>query len=111
MLTIRLMTEPWRTRLLEAIDASGRSDRDISRAAKLGQNAVNELRNTAKQPSVEKVIKIAEEVGVSLSYLFLGIEASAEDDRFLKLLSAASQQERDAVQLILGRAGRAQETE
>ena len=93
----------WRSRLLRVIDASGRSDREISTAAGLGVNAVNELRNTDKQPSVDRVLKIASVLGVSLSFLFLGREASPEEDEFLTLLAGATDAERKAVALLLRR--------
>lgn len=95
------MSEEWRKRLLAAIDATGRSDRQISLAARLGVNAVNELRTTPKTPSVDKVIKIADAVGVSLSYVFLGLETTQETEQFLKLLASAPASKRQAVQELL----------
>lgn len=71
------MEENWKTRLLKAVDEDPRSDRAISMAIGLGVNTVNELRNTDKSPSIEKVMKLSEELGVSLAYLFWG----AEDDK------------------------------
>ncbi|WP_010660239.1 helix-turn-helix domain-containing protein [Brucella anthropi] len=71
------MEENWKSRLLKAVDEDPRSDRAISLATGLGVNTVNELRNTDKSPSIEKVMKLSEELGVSLAYLFWG----AEDDK------------------------------
>lgn len=99
----QFMVDDWKARLLAAVDASGRSDREISRAAKLGVNAVNELRTTDKAPSVERVLRIAAEVGVSRSYLFLGREASSEEEEYLRLLANATPEERKAVALLLQR--------
>lgn len=68
------MKESWKTRLLKAVDEDPRSDRAISLATGLGVNTVNELRNTNKSPSIDKVLKVSEELGLSLSYLFWGSE-------------------------------------
>lgn len=66
------MKENWKTRLLKAVDEDPRSDRAISLATGLGVNTVNELRNTDKLPSIDKVLKLSEELELSLSYLFWG---------------------------------------
>lgn len=75
------MKENWKTRLLRAVDEDPRSDRAISLATGLGVNTVNELRNTDKSPSIDKVLKLSEELGLSLSYLFWGAEEDREPIR------------------------------
>lgn len=72
------MEENWKTRLLKAVDEDPRSDRAISLATGLGVNTVNELRNTSKSPSIDKVLKVSEELGLSLGYLFLGITSDKD---------------------------------
>ena len=69
------MTQNWKSRLLQAVDDDPRSDRAISLAVGLGVNTVNELRNTDKSPSVDKVLKLAEELGLSLGYVFWGADS------------------------------------
>lgn len=95
--------EAWRQRLLDAVDRDPRSDRAISLATGLGVNAVNELRNTAKKPSVEKVLKIANEVNASLAFIFLDIEISPDEEAFLKLLGGADPDVRSSVETLLRR--------
>ncbi|WP_247996643.1 MULTISPECIES: helix-turn-helix domain-containing protein [Brucella] len=68
------MEENWKSRLLKAVDEDPRSDRAISLATGLGVNTVNELRNTDKSPSIEKVMTLCDELGISLAYLFWGSE-------------------------------------
>jgi transcriptional regulator with XRE-family HTH domain len=72
------MDETWKVRLLKAVDDDPRSDRAISLATKLGVNTVNELRNTDKSPSIEKVLRLSEELNLSLGYLFLGLDSDEE---------------------------------
>lgn len=80
----------WRQRLLDAAEKTGRSDRSISRDAGLGPNALNEIRNTAKEPSVDRTLKLIKAIGVSRSYVFLGIEMTQEVEQIVELLGQAS---------------------
>ncbi|WP_273773185.1 helix-turn-helix transcriptional regulator [Brucella intermedia] len=66
------MEENWKTRLLKAVDEDPRSDRAISLATNMGVNTVNELRNTDKSPSIDKVLKLSEVLNLDLGYLFWG---------------------------------------
>jgi transcriptional regulator with XRE-family HTH domain len=95
------MMAGWRERLLEAADADPRSDRKISLDAKLGPNFVNELRNTDKEPGIKKVLRLAEELNVSLATLFIGHEITKEDEEFLGLLDSVSEAERQALLSLL----------
>lgn len=95
------MMPDWRERLIAAVDADPRSDRAISLAAKLGPNFVNELRNTDKEPSLKRILKLASELGLSTTYLFLGNELTTEDEEFIKLLRESTEPERDAFLAIL----------
>ncbi len=103
------MMPGWRERLIAAADADPRSDRAISLAAKLGPNFVNELRNTGKEPGIKKVLKLADELGVSINHLFFGGELTQEDEEFLDLLRGASALEREGFLAVL-RARRSQKS-
>lgn len=89
--------EAWRERLLKAVDADGRSDRAISQAARLGVNFVNELRHQDKQPRVDKVLQLAKVLGLSVSYVFSGIELAASDESDLAKFLALSPESRKAI--------------
>ena len=102
------MMSDWKERLIAAVDADGRSDRAISLAAKLGPNFVNELRNTDKEPSLKRILKLATELRLSTTFLFLGNELTPEDEEFIKLLRESPEPERDAFLAIL-RARRGQQ--
>jgi transcriptional regulator with XRE-family HTH domain len=89
--------EDWRTRLIQAVDADGRSDRAISEAAGLGVNFVNELRRGEKEPGVNKVLKLAGTLRLSLGFVFNGAEISARDEADLKLFLSLSPASRQAI--------------
>lgn len=95
------MMDGWKERLLEAVEKDGRSDRAISLAAGLGQNFVNQLRHNDKEPAVKHVLRLADELKVSLSALFLGRDTTPEDEEFLALLRSTSAAERDGLLALL----------
>ena len=101
------MTTGWRERLLAAVDADPRPDRTISLAAGLGPNFINQLRHSNKQPGINNVLRLAEELQVSRSALFLGRDISADEEEFLTLLRSASDAQKSGLMLLLrGRVGR-----
>lgn len=89
--------EEWRTRLIQAVDADGRSDRAISEASGLGVNFVNELRKGEKEPGVNKVIRLAETLSLSLGFVFSGADVSAQEEADLKTFLALSPGNRAAI--------------
>lgn len=97
MLVIEWLMEEWRGRLLDAVKADGRSDRAISLTAGLGPNFVNELRNQTKEPGVNKVVRLAHTLGLSLSFVFSGADLSAQVEADLALFLSLSPASRKAI--------------
>ena len=95
------MMDGWKERLLDAVARDGRSDRAISLAAGLGPNFVNHLRQNETEPGIKKVLRLADELNVSLSTLFLGKDTSPEDEEFLKYLQSTTADERDALLALI----------
>lgn len=87
--------------MLAAVDADPRSDRAVSLAAGLGPNFVNQLRNSETEPGIKKILRLAEELNVSLATLFYGQDTTPEDEEFLSLLKSASAAERDGLLSLL----------
>lgn len=82
-----MTVDKWRERLLAACDADPRSDYEISEAAELGRNYVQQLRKSPRSPSIDNVITLAATLGVSLAYILLGRESvTPEDELFLEAL-------------------------
>jgi hypothetical protein len=98
----KVMNAGWRERLLAAVDADGRSDRQISLAAGLGPSFVNELRNQAKDPQVHNVSHLADELHVSLTTLLTGLNITSEEEEILRLLRSTSHAQREALIVLLG---------
>lgn len=91
----------WRTRLLAAIQASGKSQREVSLAAGMGAGYVNSLFKDSKDPTVENLMKVCEVAGVSLSYVLYGYQMTAETEEILNLLEEASPGERKGLLTLL----------
>lgn len=99
---IPLMNEmQWRKRLAFAIEASGKSKREISLAAGLGAGYVHSILSEGKDPTIERLLKVCGATGVSLTHVIYGFNVSPEDEEFLRLISEAPEQERLAVLALL----------
>lgn len=96
------MKETWKQRILAAIDADERSDRAISLDARLGENFVNQLRNSDKSPSVDKLEQLIKTLNVTYAYVFLGYDLSPEDEALLTALHSIPKDSQEALlKLIL----------
>jgi len=95
------MTSDWRTRLANAIERDPRSGREIARECGFGVNFVSELLAGEKTPSTDKVIKLAEVLGLSLSYVFTGLEMSRQDEDFLRIVAQMNDREKEALLALL----------
>jgi transcriptional regulator with XRE-family HTH domain len=73
---IKTPSHIWRTRLEAAIEASDMSKREISIAAGLGENYVQQMLRDGKEPSVSSLIAIATALDISMSSLFDDGESS-----------------------------------
>ena len=96
------MKETWKQRILAAIDADERSDRSISLDARLGENFVNQLRNSDKSPSIDKLEQLIKTLNISYAYVFLGYDLSSEDEALLAALRSIPKDSQEALlKLIL----------
>ncbi|TIM14486.1 MAG: helix-turn-helix transcriptional regulator [Mesorhizobium sp.] len=98
------MTDDWRERLATALKESGKSKREVSLAANMGPGYVHSLLAEGKDPTVQNLIKVCDQIGVSLSFILYGYELTAENEEILRLLKAASKTEREGfLQILRGR--------
>lgn len=93
--------ETWRDRLTAAIKDSGKSMRAISRATGRGPGYVHSILKDGKDPTIDNLIEVCGQVGVSLSYLIYGFDVSDENEKILHLLQSASDQRRRGILQIL----------
>lgn len=86
----------WRARLNAAVEASGKSMRAISLDAGAAPGYVHSILKEDKEPTIGKLVKVAESAGVSLSYILYGYEMTATEEDLLKIFSNLSEEQKSA---------------
>jgi len=105
------MHPDWKQRLFKAIDEDERSDRAISLAAKLGANFIGQMRGSEtsppKEPTVQNVLALANELNISPTDLFAGTPISkpvrdeAEIRSFLERVEGLSETDVDVTMAVI----------
>lgn len=94
-------TTGWRQRLALALERSGKSKRGVSLAAKLGAGYVHSILNEGKDPTIDNLVAVCREIGVSLSYVLYGVEMSPETESILQEIESLSPARRAALLQLL----------
>lgn len=96
------MNDGWIDRLWQAIDHDGRSARAISLAAGLGVNYLNQTRSRGTHPVTDKLASILDVLGPEAAiYVMTGLEMSAEDQAFLRLLASYDKEQKQAARQLI----------
>lgn len=91
------MTEHWRMRLREAMEAKRMSMRAVSLKAKCGPGYVFDILETGKEPTIDRLVRIADAIPVSVSWLLYGYEIGPQEEELLRLYSRLSDRRRRAL--------------
>jgi hypothetical protein len=86
----------WRERLARAAEKSGRSLRDISLKAGMGAGYLHGILVEEKDPTIGNMLKIADQIGVSLSHIIYGIELGADEERLLRFYAQMTPRQKKA---------------
>jgi transcriptional regulator with XRE-family HTH domain len=89
------MGSKWRERLIEAIEADGRSPRAISLAANLGPNYLAQMIERGTAPSTPALVSLCEVLNVSLTYIFTGAAMSPDQEELLRLSAELPEKQKD----------------
>lgn len=95
------MTEAWRKRVVDAIAADGRSQRKLAEAARVSSSFINELIHMNKEPSTDKLLRVISALNLSVTYVFTGVQLSAEVEEFAQLLMKVPETERQPLLAML----------
>lgn len=76
----------WRSRLEAAVADSGKSKRAISLASDNGPGYVHSILSEGKEPTVEKLLAVCDQVPVSGIYILYGLDVRPDDLEILKAL-------------------------
>lgn len=93
----RTMDETWRFRLLAEIDRSELSGREICKRAGVGSSFISDLKNAGKSPKAENVVKVADALGVSLTWIFAGVTLSQEAEEIARIWAMLPSESQDAL--------------
>jgi transcriptional regulator with XRE-family HTH domain len=96
------MSEQWRERLQQAYTATGESMRAISLRAGISHNYLYTILVKGQEPSITSMMKLADALGVTLSWLLYGIEIGAQEERLLRLYSQLPERQRQAILDLAG---------
>jgi transcriptional regulator with XRE-family HTH domain len=68
----------WRVRIEEAIARDGRSPRELSLAAGLSHGYLHGILRNAKEPTLDRFMRLCEVLDMSSAWLLFGTEASLD---------------------------------
>lgn len=102
--------QDWKLRLAAGIEASGKSQREISLAAGMGPGYVNSLINEGKDATVGHLKAICDAAGFSFYFVIGGFDITPEREEFLRLLEAVNEDARLGVLNLLRLARQPEET-
>jgi transcriptional regulator with XRE-family HTH domain len=97
-----MLDEGVRTRLRDAIEASGRSMRNISTACGFGPSYLSGILNEGKEPSYSRLMRVCKELQVSHAYIFYGARVTPTQEKIAQMLGPMSDEEVDALIAFLG---------
>lgn len=92
--------DAWRERLGAALKASGKSNRKVSLDAGFGPGYIHSIMAEGKDPTIEKLMTICEQIPVSVPYILYGVDVTPEDLDLLTIMKQ-SPEKRDAVLTLL----------
>lgn len=100
------MQDEWRDRLEKAIERDGRTLRDISLGAGLSHGYLHGILRDGKEPTLDRFLRICQELGLSSAYALTGADVSFETEEVLRLIEG-DQEARRAFLALLRRGERA----
>ena len=86
----------WRERLREAVEASGRSMRDVSIDAKLSPGYLHSVLTEGKEPSIGKLAQITDALGASLIHILYDVEMTGDAEDLLRHYATLPDDQKEA---------------
>lgn len=78
----------WRNRIEVAVERDGRSLRDISLAAGLSHGYLHGILRDGKEPTLDRFIRICDELNLSLSHTLMGADVSHDTESIIAALES-----------------------
>ena len=83
---VAVMSEPWRQRLRDTLERSGKSMRAVSLASGAAAGYLHGVLEGGKEPTVDKLLAVCDSIPVSPLWVILGIDAEPDDVAILRAL-------------------------
>ncbi|NTF17764.1 helix-turn-helix transcriptional regulator [Agrobacterium rubi] len=91
----------WLSRLKEAVNASGRSQRDICLSARKSPGYLHDILNGNKIPTLGSVTAVCNEIGVSPAIVLTGMDMQ-RDSELIQLLEADPEMRQNLLLVLRG---------
>ncbi len=96
----------WKQRLETLIEASGRSQREISLAAGRNPGYVNSVINEEKDATIGHLIAVCRAANISIYNVLGGFDITPDTEEFLRLLHSTDEKTQESVLHLLQQARR-----
>jgi transcriptional regulator with XRE-family HTH domain len=96
------MNNKWRDRLRQAIEASGKSMRAVSLESGASPGYLFDILDNGREPSISKLMAMAETLGVSATWLLLGTEMGPQEEELVRLYAKLPDAQRRAILDLAG---------
>lgn len=104
--TTCMADDKWRNRIEAAVKKDGRSLRDISLAAGLSHGYLHGILRDDKEPTLDRFIRICQELNVSLAFALMGMEISPETEQIISQIEADEPRRKALLDILSSRATR-----
>jgi transcriptional regulator with XRE-family HTH domain len=91
----------WRDRLIAAIDADERSEREISLQSGFSHSYLHSLLQLGRTPSYDSLRAICDTLGVSMAYIAEGVKVTPEAEQLARAIAALSEDQRQLVLAVI----------
>lgn len=91
----------WRERLKEILEERQLSMREVSIASGCGHGYLYKILRENSEPTLDKLMKVANYLDLSLSWLLTGLDVSKQTEDFTLLYESLSPEQRERVFLLL----------
>lgn len=89
--------ETWRDRLLQAIEKSGKTNRQVSLAARRSPNYAHQIIYNGKEPTLKNLMAMIEQTGASSVWVIQGLDLDGDAERLLKIFLELRPDQRTAM--------------
>lgn len=99
---ILAMAQDWRERLERARQEKKMSKRALSLAAGFNPGYYFAIMADERDPAMDNVVRLADVLGLSLPYLFYGVEIGPDEERLLRAFASLNDRQRRAILDLAG---------